>query len=158
MFELIFILRNLINDQDSTIYTDDSLTQVICTSAFLVIAETPFISDYIVNLNTQEITPNPTYANADDIPFMTLISLKAAYMILNNEAKSYASQTGIKVIDGPSTVSIGNRYEASSKLAQQRKEEYDYLRNQIKLEYNGGNGLAVLTPTTVQTIMCNTWR
>lgn len=157
MEELIFILRNLINDVDATTYSDDSLLNLLCTSAFLVISETSFIEGYVVNLQTKAIIPDPTYSNTADIPFMSLTALKAAYLLLYNEAKVHISRS-IKIIDGPSTIDLKGQADSSSKLAAERKAEYDQLKKQLKLEYEGGSGLAIMTPTTVETIMYNVWR
>ena len=156
MEELIFILRNLIGDTNSTKYTDDSLLNLLCTAAFLVITETPFIEGYTVNLKDKTITPDPTYANVSDIPFMTLISLKASYLILNSEAK-ISSAKNVKIHDGPSIIDLKDQWMAINELAKARKEEYDYIKNKLTLEYNSGNCLVVMSPTTVQTIYDNGW-
>lgn len=156
MEELLFILRNLISDTDSVKYTDDALLNLLCVAAFLVITETPFVEGYVVNLKDKTITPDPTYATSTDIPFMTLISLKAAYLILNNEAK-ISSANNIKVKDGPSEIDLKDQWMAINELAKARKDEYDQIKMKLTLEYNSGNGLVVMSPTTVQTIYYNGW-
>lgn len=156
MEELIFILRTLINDPLGTKYSDDSLVNLLCTSSFLVIGETPFIDNYTINLKDKLIEPDPTYANVDDVPFMTLVSLKSAYLLLNSEAK-VSTTYNVKIVDGPSTIDLKDQWKAISALAELRKKEYDDIKLQLTLEYGGGNGLAILTPTTVDTIM-HGWR
>jgi hypothetical protein len=156
MEELIFILRALINDLDCVKYTDEQLISLLTTASFLVIGETPFIDDYVVNLTYKSISPDPTYANSADVPFMTLVSLKAAYLLLNSEAK-ISTTYNMKVVDGPSSIDLKDQWKAISTIAELRKKEYDQVKLQLSLEYGGGSGLAITTPTTVDYIM-DGWR
>lgn len=151
MEELIFIVRQLINDLDGSTYSDDQLLNIVCVAALFVNAETDFIDTYLVNLKDKNIDPDPTYSNVDDVPFMTLVSLKAAIIILKNECKKYALNT-FRIHDGPSIIDTSSLYKSLADLLKTREEEYDQVKIDIQLSFQGGNGYTITTPTTVSNI------
>jgi hypothetical protein len=82
--ELLLILRALINDLDSTRYSDDSLIKVLLVAAFQVAREpVSFTQDFEVSVVNETITPDPcdTANNTDDADFVNLACLKAACII-----------------------------------------------------------------------------
>lgn len=156
MEELILIVRNLLNDLDGTSYTDDQLVNMICTAAFFVNGETDYIDNYTVNLKDKVITPDPTYATAADVPFMTLVSLKAAIIVVKGECKKY-SLVAARVHDGPSIVDTSYVYKAMLDLLKKLEEEYERVKMNILVSYQGGQGYIITTPTTVESIMGRTF-
>jgi hypothetical protein len=151
MEELIFIVRGLLNDLDATSYTDEKLLNIICVAAFFVISETDYNTSYIVNVKDKEIEPDPSYITAADVPFMTLVSLKAAIIVVKGECKKYSLLTG-RVHDGPSIIDTSSLYKAMADLLDKLQDEYEKVKMNIEISYLSGYGYTITTPTVVETI------
>lgn len=147
--EMARILRFLVDDVACVTYTDDRLEETIVVAAQLAQFDVSFDKTYTVDVDELIITPDPTAATRDDA-FINLVSLKAACLILNAEAKTKAGQA-VRVRDASSEVDMGNSYKAVAERAKQMCEDY----KMSIIQYNAGNsraGHAVITPNTVERI------
>lgn len=136
------IIRALVNDVMESTYTDESIRDLALVAAYRVYSEMNLDYTYTINLSTNSITPDPE--SNSDMDFIHLLSLKAACIILNNEAKAQAA-SAISMTDGPSSISLKGVYDALAEQAKNVCESYE----QAKTEFSLGNsvgGLAILTP------------
>lgn len=145
--EMTIIVRYLVNDPNSSSYTDLHIQQLILVAAQLVQHnELQFDKTYTIDVDSLSLSPDPTSGTRDN-GFINLISLKSAAMILHGDAK-VAAMDAWRVSDGPSTIDGSASYKAKKELA----DEYEKRYQQEKQKYilNGNAGLAVITPTTVE--------
>lgn len=150
--EMTTIVRHLISDVDSTSYTYSSrrIETTILVAAQIVLLEADFENKYTVDVEQCHLNPDPTdpttglsTANKDD-PFINLVSLKTACIIMGSEMKTQALNA-VRVSDGPSSID----YTA---VAANVKFLYDYAckaYEEYKFNYASGNnavGKAILSP------------
>lgn len=150
--EMGTIVRHLINDVDSSNYTfsDDRIETTVLVAAQLVLTEVDFENTYTVDVEQCYLNPDPTdpttgltTANKDD-GFISLVSLKAACIILGSEFKTNAL-TSVRVSDGPSSIDTGGVASNLKFLYENACKKYE----EFKLSYAAGNtlsGQAILTP------------
>lgn len=136
------IVRTLIHDVDPTVYTytDERIEEVFVVSAYNVLSEISLTVAYTVTLATCSISPDPV----TDTFFMNLVSLKAASIILFSEYKT-ASNSAVKVVDGPSTIDYTAVSKNLKELYDNAMEQYE----QLKYRYHtgeGAGGIVILTP------------
>ena len=136
------IIRTLIHDVDPSayVYTDERLEEVFVISAYNIITDIVFDTTYTITISTNTISPTP----ASDKYFMNLVSLKAASIILFSEYKT-ASNSAVKVVDGPSTIDYTAVSKNLKELYNNAMEQYE----QMKYRYHtgeGSGGIVVLTP------------
>jgi hypothetical protein len=145
--EMLIVLRGLVQDLDQTIYTDYSLIRLLITSSIMTQKENDFPEDYIIDISSMTIDPNPT-----DNSFILLTAYKAAILLIQSELRKYSSQT-IKIVDGPSSIDMSGISKNFIDLLKSLREDY----NRIKMDYSlsGNIGYAVITPTTVEYIRGN---
>jgi hypothetical protein len=147
--EVIPIVRVLINDAVPTYtYADSRLESIILAAAYMVVIDLDLKSTYAVSMSDETLEPDPTEAN--DVSFINLMALKAAFLVLSNEAK-LAGKKAIQISDGPSSVSLGNRYTSAVEAAKDMDGKYA----KTKLEYLAGNskaGQAIMTPFTNENV------
>jgi hypothetical protein len=144
--ELSTIVRHLINDTDFTspTYPDERIEMTILVAAQLISTEVDFEQVYTINVDSYQISPDPTTTDAKDDGFINLVSLKAATIIAGSEYKAY-SLGAIRVSDGPSSID-------TSSIAANLRQLYESLLKrfeQAKLNFAAGNndvGQAVLSP------------
>lgn len=148
METLVLILRNIINDTVATYtYSDARLQQMLAVAAQLLLAETSFSTDYVIEVTTPTITPDPV-TNGDDA-FIALVTLKAAMLITGAEYK-IATKSSVTVTDAWSTIS-------NTSAAANYKTLFEEFTKQYKdtlMQYKFGNVNqihAVLSPYTVNT-------
>lgn len=103
--DMVTMLRVLVNDIDSTTYTDDKLIQTILVAAFQVKQEATFPYEYTVSLSNQTISPDPTVAATSDESFYNLTCLKAA-AITDRGSAILAARRAISVRDGSSAIDL----------------------------------------------------
>ena len=143
--DMVQIVRGLINDLDSATYSNARLQEIIVIAGVLVYKEVDFDKNYVINVNTPDITPDPTDATRDD-SFINLVSIRSACIILGSEAKTAAGQN-FRIVDGPSTIDTAGSARSKQTLADNMCE--DYIR--AKLDFQAGNsraGQAILTAYT----------
>lgn len=143
--EMVRIVRALINDlSDPYTYCDSRVEELIVIAAQLTKNEVDFATTYTINIGTMSISPDPT-TDRDDA-FISLVSLKAACLILSGEAK-LASANNVKIVDAGAQVDFSGAADTASKIASTACKNYE----QGKLAYMLGNlnGIkAILTPYT----------
>jgi hypothetical protein len=136
------IIRTLIHDVDPSayVYTDERLEEVFVISAYNIITDIVFDTTYTITISTNTISPTPV----SDKYVMNLVSLKAASIILFSEYKT-ASNSAVKVVDGPSTIDYTAVSKNLKELYNNAVEQYE----QMKYRYytgEGAGGIVVLTP------------
>lgn len=144
--EMVRILRHLINDLDSSSYTDDRLEEVLIVAAQLMIHKTNFDNTYTLDVDTLTLTPDPTELSTKDDDFINLICMKGACIILTGEVKTLAAQ-GYRVTDGPSSIDIKGAFDATKQLRDQICQDLEMAL----VAFQAGNskaGQAILSPYT----------
>ena len=147
--ELVQIVRHLINDVDSTTYTDARLEETILVAAQLQYVSIDFDNAYSIDVDGGTLSPDPTLSPKDDI-FINLVCMRAACIVLGSEAKTLAAQS-YKVKDGPSTMETGEAYTNTFSLY---KDMQNVLARAI-MQYKAGDSVgaqAILTPYTQERI------
>lgn len=150
--EAVPLLRVVIGDNVSPYtYCDSGLIDIFIGSAKLVISEVTFDNAYTITLSTSTISPDPS----DDVYFLTLVSLKAAYVIANSEYRTDSMQS-MSISDGPSTISTTGSSAGMKARVDQLYKDYEKAKFQFALGQSSSMG-AVLTPTTYYSTVCNYW-
>lgn len=149
--EMVRIVRNLINDHDTSdpTYSNERLEEVILVSAQLVQNEIDFDTVYSIDVDAYTLSPDPT-ENTRDNNFVNLICLRSALLILGSEYKTNSSNS-VRVTDGPSSIDMTDVTRNSKLLYEQALSDY----TKAKVEYKAGNGMAghaILGPYTYEGI------
>jgi hypothetical protein len=121
-------------------YSDERLNKIALVAAFQVLRDSTFLSQYVLNINTSGIVPDPV--ELEDNTFINLTSMKTACLLLRAETK-IAANNSIRIQDALSEVDTGNRYNNIKDMANNICEDYD--RNKIRGQM-GDSGTAILTP------------
>lgn len=157
--DVIECIRVTLGDLDEPYtYQDDRLERIALVAASQVMNEVQFQSNYIVDINLQTITPDPTDTNNNsviDYSFIALVALKTSCIIAKAEMKKYAQIYGINIKDGPSSISTVGMFSNYSTLIKQFDDDYEYLKMNYKLIDSWANAQAILTATTVRQIYGN---
>lgn len=141
--ELVLILRHLVDDLDSSTYTDSRLVELLLVAAQLVQTTVDFNNNYIIDVDSLTLTPNPT-VEPKDSGFIMLTCYKAACILRGSEYKT-ALQSGIVVSDGQSSLNTTGSLTGYKQLMDNACKEY----NKAKLEYvttGRVTGRAILGP------------
>lgn len=107
--DMVLMVRVLTNDMSAPQRnTDTYIQQVLVTAGILVDNELEFAVDYTYDITGPTISPDPI--SGQDIIFQSLVSLKAACLLVQGDFQLAVKQ-GIKVRDGDSMVdtSVGFR-------------------------------------------------
>lgn len=134
--ELVTIVRHLINDVDSSTYSDSRLQTTILVSTQLLQKEVNFTNDYTIDITNTTLSPDPTTGTKDD-GFITLICLKSACIILGSESKTHALNA-VRVVDGPSSIDMGGIAKQLETLRADMCEKFEHA----KVQYQLGNSIA----------------
>ena len=152
--DMVPLLRGLINDLDSSTYSDSTLEQYIVYAAHFNINEISFDTTYTIDMSQMSITPNPT--SPQDLSFINLTVLKAAIFVLRGEVKEATAQS-VRVVDGPSSMDFTGVYKAKIALLKMMEEDF----GNAKLSAALGDlsvGLAILSPYTQEGIRSDGFR
>ena len=104
--EMPIIVRTLINDMsDSPTYSDERILQIIVVAAKYVQFDVVLDHEYVLNIASPNITPDPTIDN--DSIFISLTCLKAACIIDQSALRTKAALEGIRAALGPAQLSVG---------------------------------------------------
>jgi hypothetical protein len=123
------MVRGLINDLvEPYNYSDERITELISIGASLVIREVAS-SQYVVNQETNTITPSPSES------MLSLIALKTACLITQGEYKE-ASKRAVSIKDGPSSIDPKEIAKQLGKLSKAMCDSYD----KAKIRYQVGDG------------------
>ena len=142
----IAVVRQLIGDTDSTAYTysDTRIEQTVLTAAMLVNTNTNFVNTYTIDIAGCSISPDPTDTDTKDDPFVALISLKAACIIVGSEVRK-ESGNAISIKDGPSAIDLRGVTDTLLKLYKNLCDKFE----ETLFQYRAGDsvaGQAILTP------------
>lgn len=141
--ECVEIVRVLINDIGTIEkYEDCRIERILIVAASQLIQEVNFDTRYTVSISGATITPDPV--ENQDTSFINLLCLKAAVLITNGELRIYAL-SGMKVVDGPSTIDVGSAFMGVKDLYTELLNRYEKERMMHQM---GQNGQAISTPTT----------
>ena len=146
--EITRIVRFLINDIDGTTYDDNRLEETILVAAQLLLNTMDFDNTYLVETDSGSLSPDPTLLSTKDNFFIGCLSMKAAIIVLNSEAKTAAAQSW-RIKDSNASLDTTASYQAMHQLA---KELSDKLEKYI-FDYRAGNSIVggcVITPTTFE--------
>lgn len=143
--EMVRIIRHIINDMDSSNYsfTDDRLEELVLVSAQLVSTSLDFDNSYTIDVDGLVLTPDPTTGTKDD-PFINLVCLKAACVVLGSEVRSNALNS-ISLRDGPSAIDLRGITTSLAALHKLTCDKYD----EAVMQYRAGGsigGKAIITP------------
>lgn len=144
--EIVTIVRYMVGDSESLVYTDTQIQKNILIAAQICKNEVNFSKSYFIDVFGGNILPDPTEDEKDEW-FISLISLKAACMILTQEARIYSIQ-GVKIMDGPSTIDTSQRAKNLIDLAKERCKDYD--RHKMQFAMGDYSGFVISTPTTIE--------
>jgi len=129
--DAVIIIRNMINDIDSSNYTDDRIKELFLVSSYFVQMDIGFSTGFVVDLSLLTIDPDPT--SIGDSSFLNLTCLWAAHQFSLNEAKLAAGQS-IDIRDGTSMVGLRGLGKAKTDIALR----YYNLYNDMKRQYMCG--------------------
>ena len=140
--DLVLMLRSIIGDLDASKFTDERIKQILVVGAYNVLGDADFSEDYVVDVGTVSITPDPISKN--DVDFSTLTVYKSACILLGSEVKTEAANS-ISIKDGPSAIDLRGVTQSLSVLYGDLCKKYDDLLSAY--QYNNTLvGQAVLGP------------
>lgn len=132
------MVRHIINDVDPTSYkySVSRLETTILVAAQLVSEDLDFDNDYVVNVETCSLSPDPTDSPKDN-SFINLTTLKTACIIIGSEVRSEASNA-ISIKDGPSAIDLRGVSNTLNILYKDLCAKYE----QLTYDYVAGGSLA----------------
>ena len=141
------MLRYIINDLDPDNYqfSHQRIETTIMVAAQLVLTETKFDNDYVINVETCLLSPDPTDLNPKDVAFMNLVVLKAACVMLGSQIRSEAGNA-ISIKDGPSAIDLRGVAGTLTMLYEDICGKYDSLKVSYEQGASAEFGQAVLGP------------
>ena len=133
------IVRHLINDVDATSYkfSAERIETTILVAAQLTTMNVDFSNTYTLNVEQCKLSPDPTDTDTLDTAFITLVSLRAACIIVGSEIRS-ESGNAISIKDGPSSIDLRGVTNNLIILYKDLCEKYEHNL----LEYRAGNAVA----------------
>lgn len=139
------IVRYLIDDVDPDNYTysDHRIETTILVAAQLTQMNVDFSKNYDVNVENCTLDPDPT-TSPEDKPFITLICLRAACIIVGSAIRS-ESGNAISIKDGPSAIDLRGVTATLATLYKDLCQKFE----QALLDYRAGSsigGQAILGP------------
>lgn len=150
---LTTMVRNLIGDTSTTspTYSDARVQEAIVVSGLIAAQEFDFDTDYIFDLETPDISPDPVINN--DTIAMALFTLKAA-CILNQNSYTNAIGAGIRVRDGDSEVDTTGSFKGYRDIlelgpcaAYQKLLKYRSFKDSMQ------RGKAVMSPLSHESLL-----
>lgn len=142
--QMTTIVRHLISDVEATDFTDLRLETTILVAAQLTVIEVDFTNTYTINVEGCTLSPDPTDEDTQDDPFVALVCLRAACIIVGSEIRK-ESGNAISIKDGPSAIDLRGVTATLSDLMKSLCARYD----QTLLQHKAGSsvaGHAILTP------------
>jgi len=140
------IVRHLVDDLDATKYkySPHRVETAILVAAQLTTMNVDFNNTYTINVENCTLSPDPTDTGTKDDPFIALICLRTATIIVGSEIRS-ESGNAISIKDGPSAIDLRGVSQTLAILYKDLSEKYEHLL----LEYRAGSsvaGQAILGP------------
>lgn len=133
------IVRHLVNDldPDNYKYTDSRVETTILVASQLMIMNVDFNNVYSINVESCQLSPDPTDSDTKDDAFITLSCLRAACIIIGSEIRS-ESGNAISIKDGPSAIDLRGVTQTLTILYKDLCEKYENLL----LDYRAGSSIA----------------
>lgn len=146
------IVRNLINDTVVPYkFSDTRIHQTVVIAGMIVAQQITLGNDYLFNMNTIDIIPDPTAEDTYDAMAIALFSLKAACILTQNQYQT-AIGTGIRVRDGDSEVDTTSGFGGFKDILTLGPcASYDKLVKDLIWKKMSGQGQAVLSPFSYST-------
>lgn len=140
------MVRHMIGDVDpiNYKYSPRRIETTILVAAYLLTTETDLRNDYSINVEQCQLSPDPTELDTVDNDFVSLVSIKAACVILGSEVKA-ESGNAISIKDGPSSIDLRGVSGTLIALYKDLCAKYE----KMILDYKAGNSLAghaILSP------------
>lgn len=139
--EIVRQVRHLINDWEEPYdYSDDRIAELILVAAQYVSNEIDFSQTYEIDLDQLSIIPDPTDRNANtrDNIFINLVSLKAACLVDNSEARASAGKA-FTLKQGNNSISFGGSGGTSDAKLKILEKGWCAAYQAAKEEYERGN-------------------
>ncbi len=145
----LLMLRTLLNDAGcgDPRYTNSRLEQLLITAAYFLPIDINFNTDYIVNVETNTITPNPD-SQSDGSDFINFMVLKAACIADEGNFRNAALLQGVSARLGPAALDTG-AYGTYLRdlLTNGPCKIFQELVNNYNFSYEGGKIIrAVMSP------------
>jgi hypothetical protein len=144
--EAVPLLRTLVGDYSSAVYTDETLESVLIVAAYQVYQEVDTSHTYVISIASQTIVPDPTETDPPDEAFLNLFTIKAACLIDRGGAVASAREA-LKVVSHKH--SFDTTAQAKFRLDILNKGwcvAYDEAKRDFNNTRTGIFGAAVLTP------------
>lgn len=142
------MLRVMLNDAGVTqTYTDDRLTDLLITAAYIIRIDVNFNTSYNVDITNKLVTPEPV-DQSDGKEFTSFTVLKAACLMDESSFRTAALLQGVSARCGPASITTSN-YGGYLKelLTAGPCLMYDNLVNQYNFSYEGKQIIkAVMSP------------
>jgi hypothetical protein len=144
--EMVFILRQIIDDLDPTNYTfsDSRLQSTILASTYLLQVELEFLNAYTIDANAGLLIPDPTGTYPKDDDFIALCSIQAGILIYRSIIKTYSLRS-ISIRDGSSAIDTRGVVQNLKVIYDDLVIKFDHMR----LMYQTGKygfGKSILGP------------
>ena len=139
--EIPIIIRNLINDLDSSpLYSDARIIQLITVAGNYVIGEVNLDVTYSIDVVSQTISPDPSNPSTRDTDFVGFLALKASCILDQSTFRTKAAMEGIRTALGSANLSIAGNIAGYKTILDQGPCA---LYEQLALDHNIGNATAV---------------
>ena len=140
------IVRHLVDDLDSTKYkySPNRIETALLVAAQLTTMNVDFNNTYTINVEGCTLSPDPTDAITKDDPFIALICMRTACIIIGSEIRS-ESGNAISIKDGPSAIDLRGVTQTLAILYKDLCEKYEHLLLEYRAE-NSVAGQAILGP------------
>lgn len=139
------MVRYLISDVDDSNYkySDARIEKTTLVGAQFVSLELNFSNNYVVDIENDTLTPDPTESSTKDDSFINLAALKTACIIIGSEMKTEAGNA-ISIKDGPSAIDLRGVSSTLSILYKDLCDKYSKMADDYK--FTGETGQAILGP------------
>lgn len=141
------MLRTMLDDIGSTKYTDDRLDQFLITAAYFLPVDINFSTDYIINVETETISPDPI-SQSDGPEFINFMVLRAACLTDQGSFRNAALLQGVQARCGPAVLNTsGYGQYLKDLLTNGPCKAYNELKDMYNLSYEGSRIIrAVMSP------------
>jgi len=143
------IVRHLINDLDpeNYKYSTKRIETSLLVSGYIVLkdADFSFNNNYNINVESCELSPDPTEESTKDPDFIILTCLKTACIIIGSEVRVEASNA-ILIKDGPSAIDLRGVASTLALLYKDLCDKYEKSLYEYKENGTATAGQAILGP------------
>ena len=146
---LVTMVRHLVNDLGgNNEFDDDRLKNSIVVSGLLVSQEFKFSQSYTFDLDTPDISPDPTKTNTYDGEAIALLTLRSACMLDVGRYQN-AVANGVRIRDGDSEVETTGAFRGYNDILNKGPcASYQNMVKRIQHDNSMKVGKAVMTPFT----------